>query len=138
MTNESHVENTPTPPPGPTTPGSGPVPGALPWGMQINTFCMLMHLGQLCPFFGGILSIVMWATNKDRFPEVDRHGKVVLNWIISAIIYGVASGILCFIFIGGLLLLALMICSLIFIIIGAIKANEGVVWPYPLSIKFFK
>lgn len=84
------------------------------------------------------MPIVMWATNKDRFPEVDRQGKVVLNWIISSVIYGAVCFILTFIFIGILLLIALGVCSLVFIIMGAIKANEGVVWPYPLSIKFFK
>ncbi|MFV0391752.1 MAG: DUF4870 domain-containing protein [Paludibacteraceae bacterium] len=28
--------------------------------------------------------------------------------------------------------------DIIFTIIGALKANDGVVWNYPLSIKFFK
>jgi uncharacterized Tic20 family protein len=47
-------------------------------------------------------------------------------------------GILVFIFIGiiGLGILALL--NLIFAIVAAIKANDGQVWVYPLSIKFLK
>lgn len=113
-----------------------------PWGMDLNTFCMLMHLSQLLsfvvPFSGLVLPIVMWATNKDQFPEVDKHGKVIFNWIISATIYAFVSAILMVIGIGFLLLLAVAICTVVFAIIGGVKANEGVVWAYPISIKFFK
>ncbi len=113
-----------------------------PWGMDINTFCMVMHLSQLLsfiiPFSGLVLPIVMWATNKDQFPIVDQHGKAILNWIISATIYGFVSVILMVIGIGFLLLLALAICTIVFAIIGGVKANEGVVWGYPISIKIFK
>ena len=112
-----------------------------PWGMELNTFCMLMHLGQfagfIVPFAGLVLPIVMWATNKEQHPLVDRHGKVILNWMISALIYGIISAILTMIFIGVLGLFALAICGIVFAVIGAVKANEGVVWSYPLSIRFF-
>ncbi len=112
-----------------------------PWGMDVNTFCMAMHLSQfagfIVPFAGLVLPIVMWATNKDNHPIVDRHGKVILNWIISALIYGIISAILSIIFIGVLGFIALAICGIIFAILGAVKANEGIVWSYPLSIRFF-
>ncbi|WP_317929867.1 DUF4870 domain-containing protein [Halioxenophilus sp. WMMB6] len=113
-----------------------------PWGMVTNTFLMLMHLSQLAGFVvpgaGLVLPIVMWATNKDQSPEVDRHGKNILNWMISLTIYSIVSCILIIIFVGFLALLALMILDLIFVILAAVKANEGELWPYPLSIKFFK
>jgi uncharacterized Tic20 family protein len=113
-----------------------------PWGMEVNTFCMLMHLAQLAgfvPFGGIILPIVMWATNKDKSPDVDKHGQIIINWIISKFIYAVIGGLLIFVFgFGFIVLAALGICSLIFIILGAIKANNGELYPYPLSINFFK
>lgn len=112
-----------------------------PWGMELNTFCMLMHLSQfagfIVPFAGLVVPIVMWATNKENHPLVDRHGKVILNWMLSALIYGIVCAILTIIFIGVLGFFALAICGIVFAIIGAVKANEGVVWPYPLSIRFF-
>lgn len=113
-----------------------------PWGMELKMYLMLMHLSQLAAFiipFGGlILPIVMWATNKEHSKEIDDHGKVILNWIFSAIIYSVICFILTFILIGVIGYIALAVCGLVFLVMGAIKANEGILWQYPLSIKFLK
>lgn len=112
-----------------------------PWGMEVRTFCMLLHLSQLAGFVvpgaGLVLPIVMWATNKDQHPEVNLHGLIVLNWLISALIYFIGCVILSFILIGIPLMFILAIVVLVFAIIGAVKANEGKYWPYPLSIDFF-
>ena len=113
-----------------------------PWGMETNQFCMLMHLAQfagfLVPFAGLVLPIVMWATNKDQSELVDLHGKNILNWIISSVIYVAISMLLMIVFIGFLTFAAYCICAIIFIIIGAIKANEGIVYKYPLALNFIK
>lgn len=112
------------------------------WGMPLNTYCMLIHLSQLAsiviPGLGFILPIVMWASNKDKHEAIDIHGKVTINWLISLFIYSVICGILVFIIIGifGLALLALL--NIIFAIVAAVKANDGQVWVYPLSITFLK
>lgn len=110
------------------------------WGMEENTFCMLLHLASLAnwffPFGGLILQLVMWATNKDASSAIDVHGKIVLNWYISLFIYTVVSVLLCFVIIGIPMLIALLICDLVFAIMGAVKANRGVVWRYPMSIRF--
>jgi uncharacterized protein len=112
-----------------------------PWGLRVPVYCMLLHLSQFTgyavPIAGFALPIVMWAVNKDAYPEVDAHGKVILNWMISVLIYGAVFFILSFVLIGIPLLVALGLCGIIFPIIAAIKSNEGVVWKYPLSIKFF-
>lgn len=112
-----------------------------PWGMEENAFCMLMHLSQfagyLIPFAGLVLPIVMWATNKDENETVDKHGKVILNWMISSLLYAVICGILVLLVIGFIGLIALGVCSIIFIIVGAVKASSGELYEYPLSIKFF-
>ncbi len=113
-----------------------------PWGMELKSYLLLMHLSQLAgfiiPFGGLVLPIIMWATNKEHSKEIDDHGKVILNWIISAMIYAVVCTILIFVVIGIFGLMILGICGLIFAILGAIKANDGILWHYPLSIKFFK
>ncbi|MFC3120619.1 DUF4870 domain-containing protein [Agaribacter flavus] len=113
-----------------------------PWGMELKVYLMLMHLSTLAgfviPFGGLILPIVMWVTNKENSKDIDEHGKVVMNWVISAIIYSIICTILTFILIGILGFIVLGICALVFAIIGAIKANDGILWHYPLSIKFFK
>lgn len=114
-----------------------------PWDMEENTFLMLMHLsllaGFIIPLAGIALPIVMWATNKDHSAKIDQHGKVIFNWMISSLIYFVISLILMFVIIGFFSLIALIIVNFVFIIIGAVKANNnGELWPYPLSIQFFK
>jgi uncharacterized Tic20 family protein len=114
----------------------------MPWGMEVNQYCMFMHLSQyagfIVPYAGLGLPIVMWLTNKDKSELVDRHGKSILNWIISSTIYLIASVILMFLFIGFITLFALVVCYLIFTILGAISASNGKVYKYPLSITFVK
>ena len=103
---------------------------------------MFLHLSQLAnlifPPVGIIAPIVLWQMKKDEMPALDAHGKMVVNWLISSVIYAAISGILCIILIGFLGLLAVGIMSLVFPIIGGIKANNGELWEYPLTIKFLK
>ncbi|RSK35161.1 DUF4870 domain-containing protein [Hymenobacter metallilatus] len=103
------------------------------WAMFLH-FSLLA--GLLVPGAGFILPIVLWQIKKNELPEIDAHGKVVMNWLLSALLYGVVCGILSFLLIGIPLLAILGILTLVFPIIGGIKANEGIVWPYPLSIRF--
>lgn len=113
-----------------------------PWGMEINQFCMLMHLSQFAGYFiplaGLVLPIIMWSTNKDQSELIDAHGKNIINWIISSLIYVAISMLLMIVFIGFFTLIAFLICALIFIILGAIKASDGIIYEYPLTIKFIK
>jgi len=109
---------------------------------QTRQWALLLHLsllaGFLIPFAGLIIPILIWQLKKDDLPGIDPHGKVVANWIISEIIYGVACGLLALLMIGIPLLMALFAIAIIFPIIGAIKANDGIVWNYPLSIAFLQ
>ena len=105
---------------------------------QWATFLHLSLLaGLVVPGAGFVLPIVLWQIKKNELPGIDAHGKVVANWIISALIYGVISGMLVFVLVGFPLLGILGLLTLIFPIIGAIKANEGELWVYPLSIRVF-
>lgn len=117
-------------------------PNFKPWGMDLKTFCMLMHLAQLAsviiPLGGFVLPIVMWATNKDQSPTIDQHGKNILNWIITSVIVVAICFALTFVFIGPFLLMAFGLASLIFIIMAAVKANEGIIYNYPFSLQFIK
>lgn len=111
------------------------------YGMNPNTWNMLMHLSQLLAFVGGIgiaAPIIMWAISKDQNSEANKHGLVIINWLISTLIYTFVGVILTFVIIGFPLLIAVGLCTIIFPIIGAMKANTGEVWRYPLSIDFFR
>jgi uncharacterized protein len=103
-------------------------------------WAMLLHFsllaGFVVPFAGLILPIVIWQWKKSELPGMDEHGKVVMNWMISAIIYGLGCAALFFLVVPIFLLIALGICGVIFPIIGGIKASNGELWKYPLSISF--
>jgi uncharacterized Tic20 family protein len=105
-----------------------------------NTWCMFIHFSQLLafalPLVGLIVPIILWQMKKDESELIDAHGKMVMNWIISSLIYLVISGILCLILIGYPLLLGLIALEVIFPIIGGIRAKEGIKWKYPLTISF--
>lgn len=109
---------------------------------ETNTWALILHLsvlsGLIVPMAGLIVPVVIFILKKDQIPGLVPHGHVVFNWLISVLIYAVISMVLLLIGIGALLLAVLAILSLVFPIIGAVKASEGKVWPYPLSIKFFK
>ena len=104
------------------------------WGILIH---LSQFLGYLFPFAGYVLPIVLWQIKKKDSPLIDRHGRVVVNWILSALIYGFVSGLLIFVGIGIPMLILLAVLAVVFPIVGAIKANDGEAWPYPMSIHFF-
>jgi uncharacterized protein len=102
---------------------------------------MLMHFSQLCgfliPLAGLLVPIIMWQVKKDQSDVIDKHGKNILNWIITEVIFVAVFFILVHIFIGIPLLAILFILGIVFPIIGGIKANNDEFWPYPFAIKFF-
>lgn len=105
-------------------------------------YAMFLHLSQfagyILPGLGWILPLVLWLTKKDTSAYVDAHGKIVMNWILSSFIYAIIGGILILILVGIPLLIILGILSIIFIVLGSIRASEGQIWPYPLSIRFIQ
>jgi uncharacterized Tic20 family protein len=120
-------------------PVASPVPRDDLFGFTEPTYCMLMHLSQLLIFLGGfgvVVPIVIWAIGKDKSPTVKRHGNRMMNWIISSAIYAIGAGVLCFVFIGIPLVIAVMILMVAFPVIAALKANSGQDWKYPLAIRF--
>jgi uncharacterized Tic20 family protein len=103
---------------------------------------MILHFsllsGYIIPLAGLVAPIVIWQLKKTEFPEIDDHGKVVINWVISAVIYACVFLLLSFLVIGLPLLVVLGVLCVVFPIVGGIKANNGELWPYPLSIRFLK
>ena len=105
------------------------------WAMYIH-FAQLLNM--LFPFAGLVTVIVMWQIKKENSSYVDQHGKIVLNWMLSYFIYGLIAFFLTYIGIGIVLLIILKVAIFILAIIGGIKANDGLLWKYPMSIQFLK
>ena len=109
---------------------------------ESRQWSMFLHLSVLTtyivPLAGLVAPIVIWQMKKNDSPKLDMHGKIVVNWVLSMILYMIVSVVLSFVIIGLPMLLALVILNIVFPIIGGIKANNGETWRYPLSIRFMK
>jgi uncharacterized Tic20 family protein len=127
----------PTPAPAPGSAGPG-------GNMDAKQWAMLLHLSSLAgvpvPGLGWAAPIVIWQIKKEQFPELDAHGKMVTNWIISLLIYCVGASILSVITcgIGTLLFIPIAIIAIVFPILGGLKARDGILWKYPITITFLK
>lgn len=101
-----------------------------------RTFAMLCHLLGLFTSFLGPL--IIWLIKKDQDKFVDDQGKEALNFQITFIIAWVVGFLSILICIGVILLPAIAICNLIFCIMGAVKANNGELYRYPVNLRLIK
>jgi uncharacterized protein len=110
--------------------------------LRTRQWAMFLHFsllaGFIVPILGLVTPILIWQLKKTDFPALDVHGKIVMNWLISSILYAVISAVLIVVLIGIPLLIGLGLLCIIFPIIGGIKANNKEVWRYPFSIEFLK
>ena len=111
-------------------------PDARMWAM----FCHLGGLGGfIIPVVGSIIGpLIFWSIKRAEYPFVDDQGKEALNFQITVAIAGVVCFLLIFVVIGFFLLPVVGLLALIFTVIGAIKANSGEYYRYPLSIRLIK
>ena len=109
--------------------------------MDEKTWAILLHLSQFCgfliPLAGLVVPIVLWQVKKNESQLIDQHGRIVANWLVTAFIAGIVFFMLSFLLIGIPLLILLGVLCIVFPIVGAIKANDGIAWPYPGSYRFF-
>ena len=105
-----------------------------------STWGLLIHISQFCgyllPLAGWVVPLVLWLLKRNDSRIIDLHGRIVINWLISAMIYGILFGFLCIIIIGIPFVIILGILAIVYPIIGAIKASSGETWNYPGSIHF--
>jgi len=110
---------------------------------------MWCHLSALSGYFvpgGNILGpLLIWQLKKDQFPILNEHGREAVNFHLSILIYLIGGGIAAFVgtffCIGFLLFPALgviAVAALIFSIIAGTKANEGIVYQYPMNLRLIK
>lgn len=117
-------------------------------------WAMFAHLSAL---IGGILTagwagsigcfigpLIIWLAKKDTMPFVDDQGKEALNFNITVGLIFLALAVLSVVTLGIGLIIAIPawivvgIAWLIFSIIAGLKANEGVAYRYPLTLRLIK
>lgn len=128
------------------------VPAAAPAETSTRPWEVLCHLSSLVWLvgipFGNILGpLVVWLIKKDASVGVDAHGKESLNFHLSWSLYWLLAttvvGILCVVLVGLFLLPLLIggyiiggIAMMILSVIASIKASNGELYRYPLTIRF--
>jgi len=127
---------------------------------NINNNAFLLHLsaffGYIFPFGAVVGPLVIWEMNKRKSDFIDKNGKEAINFNLSYLLYTFVLGLSIVPFIirtvlddfhhldlfgiisVGSIIGILAIVKFILIIYAAIKANQGEVYNYPLTIKFIK
>lgn len=102
---------------------------------------VLTHLSQLITLVTGFGSLfvplLIWVTQKNSVYQMDEHGKNILNFQLSLLVYTLLCiPLIIFFGLGILGLTAVAAIAIIFPVINAIKASNGEVSKYPLSLNF--
>jgi uncharacterized Tic20 family protein len=110
--------------------------------MEEKQWALICHLsglgGYLIPFGNIIIPIIIWSMKKQEMPMVDEHGKEVINFQISITIWILLSGLLIILLVGIPMLIVLVLLQVILVIVGALKADNGELYKYPLTVRFIK
>jgi hypothetical protein len=143
----------PPPPPHEPVPPPEPLDAAGMPSHEERQWALFAHLSAL---LGGLVSgglwgvgcfigpLVIWLIKKDTMPFVDDQAKEALNFNITLAIVGAILLVLTLVTLGfGALLtipvgIIVGIAWLVFVIIAAIKANEGERYRYPFSLRLIK
>ena len=103
-----------------------------------KTWGILIHLSQFAgyaiPLGGYLVPIVLWLVKRKDSRTIDEHGRVIINWLITQLILLAIAIPLCFVFIGIPLLFGILLAGVVFAIIGTVRAADGIVWRYPMSL----
>jgi uncharacterized protein len=125
-----------------------PTPAATPPPGQDRTWAVLAHASGLSNLIGipSIIGpLIIWLVRRDD-PSVEPHARESLNFQISIWIYAVAGGLLgllLIVTIVGIVLLPVLvlaavglgILSIVFPVIGALKASSGETYRYPITLR---
>ena len=85
-----------------------------------------------------IAPLIVYNVKRQEFDFVEDQGKESLNFQITMTLAMIVAGILALLIIGFLLIGLIALFSLIFTIIGAVKASQGEFYRYPFSYQFIK
>jgi uncharacterized Tic20 family protein len=120
--------------------GAAPPPphGAAPSSSE-RSYAVVIHLST---FFAPLLGpLVLWLLQKDESRFADHHGREALNFHITQLLIGFVLTLFCVCTLGiGIvvtlpLAFALAVLDLVATIFAAIRAHEGVLWRYPLTLR---
>ncbi|USN99848.1 MAG: DUF4870 domain-containing protein [Phycisphaeraceae bacterium] len=105
-----------------------------------RTWATFVHLSILAHTvisgFAIILTIVLWMMKKNESAYIADHGREAINFQISLLIYMLVAGAFSFVLVGIPFLILIPVLGLVGMIMGAIAANRGELFRYPMTIRF--
>jgi uncharacterized Tic20 family protein len=140
MTTGSPTEAPTAPPLPPPPPAPQPAAGGASTSSE-RTYATLTHLSTFLSllvaglFFLGPL--VMWLVKKDESACCDHHGKEAVNFHLTMFLAHCGMAVLTFVTcgVGAVLWPLLGIWHVIWPIVAAVRANDGVAYRYPLTLR---
>lgn len=119
--------NTAAPPPPPGAPSQ-----------EDRTMALLTHLSGI--LFGFLVPLVIWLINKDKPDKafLTDQAKEALNFQLTALIAFLICLVLSFVLIGMVLFPLVWLAVVVFSILAGVKANEGVAYRYPVTLRLIR
>ncbi|WP_045736744.1 DUF4870 domain-containing protein [Xanthomonas sp. MUS 060] len=116
------------PPPPPNSSGS----------QEDRPIALMIHLSGI--FFSFVVPLIVWLIYKDNPSKVflNDQAKEALNFQITIAIGYLICSVLIIILIGIVGMKILWALNLVFCILAAIKAYEGVAYRYPFALRLIK
>ena len=99
-----------------------------------KTLAILVHIGAI--FFSWLAPLIVYLVKKGTGDEfTTANAREALNFQITMVIAYVACFILTFVLIGILLFWIVILANLVLCILAAVKASNGEVYRYPLTLR---
>jgi uncharacterized Tic20 family protein len=109
-----------------------PAPAPLPPNEE-RLWAMLAHLSYFV--FSIFAPIIIMVVFGPRSAFVQDQAKEALNFHITLLIAAIVSGVLILVGIGLILLPVVAIYGLVFAILAGVKANDGELYRYPVTLR---
>jgi len=106
-----------------------------------RSFAMITHLSLIAAHFTGLLVVIpliMWLIKRHESTFIDDHGKEVVNFQISLVIYAliVTAVTILTCGVGAIAFIAIYVLAVVGMIMGAVAANRGEIYRYPATMRF--
>ncbi len=111
-----------------------------------RTYALFTHLAGLLSLLdltlgGPIATLILWRVKASESEFLDDHGREAMNFQISLLLYSLAAIPIGIITLGigvPVVLFTVWVLRLVGCIRGAIAANRGEYYRYPMCVRFIK
>ena len=111
-------------------------------GQEVRNSAVAAHLstfaGLVVPFGSVIGPLAVWLTRRHRDPFIDQAGREALNFGISIAIYGAVVLAAALMLIGIPFLIVGVVAWVVLASLAAVKASQGQIYRYPLTLRFLR